>query len=68
MLPKGTGNIIDGPSKGSMCHFPFEYNGKKHYQCITDDSPRQIPWCSSLPIFSPNSYGNCDCSIEGKQQ
>ena len=68
MLLKGTGIIIDGPSKGSMCHFPFEYNGKKHYQCIIDDSHSDKPWCSSMPIFSPHSYGYCDCSFEGEEQ
>ena len=68
MVYIGSGKLIGGPSKGKDCHFPFEYKGKKHYQCITEDSPINEPWCSASPIFSQDDFGYCDCSIRGNSK
>ena len=45
---------------GTLCHFPFEYKGMKHYECITDDS-HGWPWCSSTSKYSFDTFGYCDC-------
>ena len=60
----GKANIASGPSKGKMCHFPFEYLGVKHSKCITQGSPG-MPWCSSTPNFTKDTFGYCDCPYLG---
>ena len=57
---EGTTKIIAGPSKGQNCHFPFEYKGKNHSKCISDDS-HGWPWCASKSKYSAGSFGYCDC-------
>ena len=64
----GTSKIVAGPSLGKNCHFPFEYKNKKHYQCITEDSLSQRPWCSSNATYSDYNFGYCGCAIKGKSK
>ena len=52
---------------GRHCHFPFEYKGELHYNCIYDDEHiNEGPWCSSTPEFSDYSFGHCSCAHSGK--
>ena len=57
--------IAGGSNAGKMCHFPFEYGGTEHNQCIMDNSIGQ-PWCSSSKEFSNDTIGNCSCFLRGK--
>ena len=63
---QGTGTIIGGRNAGKMCHFPFEYGGVEHNNCIMDDSSGQ-PWCSTSYQLSNDTLGNCSCLVPGNK-
>ena len=56
----------DGPQRNKPCTFPFFFEGRLVYSCIT--SPNRIkPWCSTSNYFTPDSdnwgYCNDECPI-----
>ena len=63
---QGTRTIIGGSNTGKMCHFPFEYDGVEHENCIVDDSTGQ-PWCSTSKQVSNETFGHCSCFIPGNK-
>ena len=48
----------DGPQRNKPCMFPFYFEGRLVYSCITSpDRPR--PWCSISDIYQSDKWGYC---------
>ena len=68
LLPWRTGDstTIAGPDVDRPCHFPFEYGGTEHKQCIMDHS-NDRPWCSVSKYVTSSTIGNCSCFTQGRK-
>jgi len=45
---KGQCITIEGADKGSICAFPFTFNGDVYDKCTTVGNPKGKSWCSTL--------------------
>ncbi len=47
-----------GSTSSDPCVFPFKYNGKLYYECITLD--KNTPWCATTSDYDRDGkWGNC---------
>ena len=47
-----------GSGESDPCVFPFKYNGKLYYECITVD--KNTPWCATTADYDRDGkWGNC---------
>ena len=62
-----------GPNNDNKCVFPFTFNGKLHYNCITTDDRCGVPWCptekhENAVDLESGSWGYCNhyCPDDGE--
>ncbi|XP_070600410.1 matrix metalloproteinase-9-like [Erythrolamprus reginae] len=49
-----------GNADGSLCHFPFVFDGKSYSSCTTEGREDGLPWCATTPNFDQDkTYGFC---------
>ena len=54
----------DGPQRNKPCKFPYFFDGRLVYSCITSQD-RPKPWCSISEVYQSDKWGYCsdECPI-----
>lgn len=52
-------DTVGGTANGARCYFPYIYQGKKWYQCLTANNDGVL-WCATTPNYDLDQlWGNC---------
>ncbi|XP_070600472.1 matrix metalloproteinase-9-like [Erythrolamprus reginae] len=53
-----------GNANGSLCRFPFVFDGKSYSSCTTEGREDGLPWCATTPNFDQDkTYGFCPSEL-----
>ena len=49
----------NGPQRKKSCQFPFIYQDRLRYFCITSPDKPRGPWCSTTAFYQSDKWGYC---------